>query len=149
MNNTRQNKQRKTVLIVDSDLKIVESLSNHCQAIGLEVWTATDGNQALEILDGSYPNLLMLDVDLPSSHEKSFVQILDMKELNWRVPTILLSQSSDLSSVYRVQNLGAYYVHKSANAWDRIKIFVDELVDLDCASNKDFTDDFHSKSDIL
>ena len=55
----------KTVLIVDDEPNIVLSVEFLMQRDGLDVVTANDGQEALELLASSRPDLMILDVMMP------------------------------------------------------------------------------------
>ncbi len=140
---------KKSVLIIDDDQNMVDLLSKHCRSIGLDVRTTTDGVQAVELMDQGYPDLLILDIDVHACNGKSLLQFLDIEELNWRVPAIVLCKSTDLSSVYRVKTICAYYVHKTPQALNKIEIFANELVDLASIRIDKSPYENDSKSDTL
>lgn len=52
-------------LLVDDDADILESLKNRLQWMGHEVVTATDGGAALNVIDKEYPDLMLLDLEMP------------------------------------------------------------------------------------
>ncbi len=141
--------QKKTVLIVDEDRKIVDLLSACFRSIGLDVSTADNAIEAVAILDSDHPDLLVLDIDVPSADGNSFLQLLDSQGPEWHVPSIVLSKSIDLNSLYRSQNVCAYYVHKSPQAWRKIEIFANELVDLGLAPIDESYNENNHQSDLL
>ena len=55
----------KKVLIVDDEPNIVLSVEFLMQRDGLDVVTANDGQEALEVLASSRPDLMILDVMMP------------------------------------------------------------------------------------
>ncbi len=54
-----------TVLVVDDEPRIVEFLEENLRADDYAVLTATDGEQAIDLLARSRPDLILLDVVLP------------------------------------------------------------------------------------
>ena len=55
----------KKILVVDDEPFILRSLTFVLEKSGYETYTATDGNEALEMLDEVQPDLIFLDVMMP------------------------------------------------------------------------------------
>jgi len=92
------------VLVVDDDLPIVKLLRARLHSDGFEVLVATDGAQALELIEKEAPDLVVLDIMLPK---------LDGMEVCRRVrewsmvPVIMLSARSSPWEKVECFNLGA------------------------------------------
>ncbi len=54
-----------SVLIVDDEPSILQSLSGLLSDEGFEVITATNGYEALKIIDSESPDLVLLDIWIP------------------------------------------------------------------------------------
>ena len=54
-----------TILIVDDNREIVDSLGKLLAIEGYEILTAYDGMEALSVLEKSQPDLILLDVMMP------------------------------------------------------------------------------------
>ena len=57
----------KTILVVDDEPEIVALCSDYLRASGYAVLTARDGQAALDALRTSRPDLVVLDLGLPTS----------------------------------------------------------------------------------
>lgn len=53
------------ILLVDDEPVIIDSLSYSLRREGYEVFSATDGAQALEVFEEAHPDLVILDIRLP------------------------------------------------------------------------------------
>ena len=53
------------VMVVDDSLSMRRTLELQLTRAGYQVITAKDGQEALELLAGSQPNLLLLDIEMP------------------------------------------------------------------------------------
>jgi len=60
-----ENMQQVSVLIVDDDPLVCEVLSEIAEMSGYETITAYDGHKALEIIKREFPQIIMLDLNLP------------------------------------------------------------------------------------
>ncbi len=55
----------KLVLVVDDDPEILGAITTTLEETGVDIETATDGNQAVEIAESKKPDLVILDIMLP------------------------------------------------------------------------------------
>jgi DNA-binding response OmpR family regulator len=78
------------ILVVDDDSGIRDSLSAFLRRSGFEVYTANDGQHALDDLEHYQVDLLILDVLMPRLDGRETLRRLRQSE-NW-VPVILLTQ---------------------------------------------------------
>ena len=79
------------VLIVDDDRSIRELLSEQLEGAGFEVGTSKDGKAALEELDRTEYDLLLLDVLIPHVNGFAVVDELSQDPKKSQIPTILFS----------------------------------------------------------
>ena len=63
--NVEPQAKRKTILLVDVDPEIVESMRIALEARGYEILIARDGNQGLAMAERENPDLLILDMMMP------------------------------------------------------------------------------------
>jgi CheY-like chemotaxis protein len=56
---------QKKILVVDDDLVVLKSLSFKLKAKGYDVYTATDGSQAVNTVRTQKPDLIILDLTFP------------------------------------------------------------------------------------
>jgi diguanylate cyclase (GGDEF)-like protein len=63
--NGRNGAAETLVLVADDDLDIRELVALRLRSAGYEVVTAENGRQALELVEGRMPDLLLLDVSMP------------------------------------------------------------------------------------
>jgi DNA-binding response OmpR family regulator len=103
------------ILVVDDDPEVMESislgLSLHWRDV--EVLGATDGEQALDVVEQQRPNLVLLDIGLP---RKDGYQVLREIRAFSDVPVIMLTARDDAMDKVKGLELGADdYVTKPFN----------------------------------
>ncbi len=107
-----------TLLIVDDDLSLLESLKMHFEesvseggAPRFHVVTATSAREALEQADRVRPSLVILDMMLP---DRSGLEIIDeLKSLLGDSPIVIVTAFHDMETTIRAMKLGAFdYIHK-------------------------------------
>ncbi|GER87697.1 hypothetical protein KDW_18590 [Dictyobacter vulcani] len=79
------------ILVVDDDVGIQECLQIVLETEGYEVFIARDGMQALEMLDATTPDLIILDLMMPRMNGYEFVKTLEQQGRHAHLPIILLT----------------------------------------------------------
>jgi two-component system nitrogen regulation response regulator NtrX len=103
-----------TILIVDDEKEIRDSLSAVLQDEGYDTLTASNGEEALEIIRGNVVKLLLLDLILPGIDG---VEVLrQVKETEPRMPVIMISGNVTTEAIVHAIKLDAYdFIEKSDN----------------------------------
>lgn len=92
------------ILVVDDDPAISRLLCTNLRARGYEVLTASDGQQALEVMDREIVNLIVLDIMMPNVDGVEVCR----RVREWsRVPIIMLSARGDEKGKVECLDLGA------------------------------------------
>lgn len=105
----------KTILIVDDDEIIVETLELCLEAEGYKnILTCLNGYGGLDIVDNNQISLIFLDLDLPDINGQ---MILGKINLNYpHIPIIIITGNHDLDSAINTLKNGAYdYLQKPFN----------------------------------
>lgn len=96
---------RKTILVVEDDLDLVELLRFNLDNAGFSVAAATDGAEALKKSKALLPDLILLDLMLPELDGFAVCEILRRDERTARIPIIILTAMS--GELARVAGIGA------------------------------------------
>lgn len=94
-----------TVLVVDDDLGLRETLRSLLELEGYEVALAGDGLDALRALEGVAPDAILLDLMMPRMNGEEFVQELSRRGRRAEFPIIILS--ADTRARQTADQLGA------------------------------------------
>jgi DNA-binding response OmpR family regulator len=104
---------KKKILIVDDERDIVKALTIRLQTNGYEVVTAFDGAQGVFIAHKENPDLVLLDIRMPSGNGFSVAQQLRKSSHTLHIPIIFLTGSPETNAEQRAQELGArFYIKK-------------------------------------
>lgn len=104
---------KKKILIVDDERDIVKALTIRLQTNGYEVVTAFDGAQGVFIAHKENPDLVLLDIRMPSGNGFSVAQQLRKSNHTLHIPIIFLTGSPETNAEQRAQELGArFYIKK-------------------------------------
>ncbi len=120
----------KKILAIEDDRLLLKVYQVKLEREGFEVWNATDGTAAMELVKGAkVPDLVLLDLMLPGM--SGFDLLAEIrKSKNWKdVPVIVLSNLGQSSDIARCKELGANdYVVKTdtkiADLVQRIRKFI-------------------------
>jgi len=80
-----------TILIVDDEYSLVESLADILGMEGYATLSARNGRQALELLERTRPTLLLLDFMMPVMDGIQLLEAMDKKGLLAQIPVILMT----------------------------------------------------------
>jgi len=109
----------KKILIADDEPNIVAAIEFLLKQRGHDVYTATDGTEALSLVERVVPDLVLLDVMMPQASGYEVCQNIRRRP-EWRhIKIIMLSAKGRDSEVVRGLTLGAdFYVTKPFSTRD-------------------------------
>ncbi len=101
----------KKILVVDDKNPVLLQLKRGLERNGYEVYTASRGQEALEIIGQQPVDLVLLDLRLPDINGLQVCK--DMRAQGLSLPIIIISVVHDVGSIVQALNVGADdYVHK-------------------------------------
>lgn len=114
------------LLIVDDEIDIREFARNFFKKRGIEVFTASSGSDAHEIIENEAPDLVLLDVRM---EEITGVELLkNVREQGNNVKVIMVSGVEDEAVIDEAHNLGILgFIHKPLVLDELEKIVLREL----------------------
>lgn len=114
------------LLIVDDEIDIREFARNFFQKRGIEVFTASSGDEAFEIIEQEKPDLVLLDVRM---EEMTGVELLKkVREAGLDTRVIMVSGVEDESVIEEAQAYGVLgFIHKPLVLNELEKIVLNEL----------------------
>ncbi|QCX52757.1 response regulator transcription factor [Elizabethkingia sp. JS20170427COW] len=97
----------KRILIADDEHKILMTLEYAFRKAGYEVFVARDGTEVLEILQSQLPDILLLDIMMPTMDGFTTLSHLKAHEEYQNIKTIILSAKTRESDIQKGLGLGA------------------------------------------
>jgi serine phosphatase RsbU (regulator of sigma subunit) len=95
------------ILIVDDEPFNVDYIEQELEESGYEILSATNGQEALEIIHTEAPDLVLLDIMMPVMDGFEVLSRLKENADTRDIPVIVISASTDLKSVVKGVKLGA------------------------------------------
>jgi DNA-binding response OmpR family regulator len=121
----------KRVLIADDDANIVTALNLRCEQLGLEVRNSADAMSTLNMIHSDPPDLIVLDVNMPGGNGLSVCEMLASDRKLPPIPVVMLTGRSDQETIDKCKQLGAYYVLKGPELWNRLQPIVHDLLGIE------------------
>ncbi len=117
------------LLIVDDEIDIREFAKNFFKKRGINVFTASGGGEALEILEAEKPDLVLLDVRM---EEMTGVEFLHkVRDGGNQVKIMMVSGVEDEGIINEAKGLGILgFIHKPLVLGELQKIVLKELENL-------------------
>lgn len=91
--------QRATVLVVDDDADITDTMREILEDEGHRVLVANNGLRALEVTRTEHPDLVLLDLEMPEMDGRHFLAEVRKEPDLDGVQVVVLSGSSDASDL--------------------------------------------------
>ena len=109
------------ILVADDDPIVQQFVSSILVDIGYEVFTASDGRQALDMIREIKPDLVILDLIMPYRDGYEVLRLLNEKDETKNVPVIVLSAKSREEDIIRGLEAGAEdFMTKPFNALELV-----------------------------
>ncbi len=109
-----------TNLFVDDDQAFLEACAIRAEQAGFNVAVAKNTWTALSQLDQIRPELVCLDVNMPTGNGLALGDAMVDDERMASIPLIVVTGQDDSATRQRCQALSADYVAKGPNVWDQL-----------------------------
>jgi DNA-binding response OmpR family regulator len=119
---------KKSILVVDDDRDFAESIAIRCRGLGFEAKTAATPLAAIVSMATHPPDLLCLDVNLPTGNGLDLCQHLVRNSSVAQLPVIIITGQTDRETIFRAANLRTRYLYKSPDVWRRLRPLIEELL---------------------
>ena len=116
------------ILVVDDDREFAESIAARCRGLGFEVETAGTPLAAIASMVAHPPDLLCLDVNLPTGDGLDLCEYLVRDRAAPQIPVIVLTGQTDRETIFRSAQLRTRYLHKSTDVWQRLRPLIEKLL---------------------
>jgi len=111
----------KVVLVVENDKFLANAYRIKCQNEDFEVLVASDGNEALRILEEKTPNVILLDLVMPNKDGFEFMAEVNKDPELKKIPILITSNLEQEEDVKKAMSMGAKdYVIKSDTPLEEI-----------------------------
>ena len=95
-----------TILVVDDDPYIQEALGDRLESLGYRVTRASDGKQALELIDHQDPQMVFLDIEMPGMKGLDVLREIRAREKDF--PVVMITAYGSVDLAVEAMKEGAY-----------------------------------------
>ncbi len=118
----------KTILVVDDEESICQSLQGILSDEGYEVRTVGSGEEALKAIEEDLPDLVLLDIWLPGMDGLEALKII--KTDYPQVPVIMMSGHGTIETAVKATKLGAFDFIEKPISLEKVVLLVNHALDL-------------------
>jgi DNA-binding NtrC family response regulator len=113
-----------SILIVDDDEVMQETLSDVLRKRGYELFTVSSGNGALSVIKKNIIDLILLDMRLP---DVDGLEVLKrIKELDTEILVIIMTAYSDVQTAVAAMKAGAYHYINKPFELEELKLMIEK-----------------------
>lgn len=124
-NKTTGKDSKKTVLIIEDDMFLVKAYQIKFQKEGIDAKIASDGKEALALLEKDPPAVVLLDLMLPGISGFTVLEAIRKNDRWKKVPVLILSNLGQPQDIERGKALGVVDYIVKANV--KINDIVDKV----------------------
>ena len=117
----------RTVLVVDDEESILQSLQGILSDEGLEVITAASGPEALEKTDEMIPDIVLLDIWMPEMD--GIETLVKIKVSHPNLPVVMMSGHGTIETAVKATKLGAYDFIEKPLSLEKVLLTINNAVD--------------------
>lgn len=119
------------ILVVDDDKLVRDLYGAEFRNVGFDVATAKDGEEALEKLPSFNPNVVLLDIMMPSIHGFQVLDIARNTPSVKKAKIVVFTALGDSDAREKAQDLGADgYLVKAQTTMKEVVEYVQKLLEV-------------------
>lgn len=119
-----------TILLIDDDSDVLGAIGARCRARGYNVLRAHNLLTAMSLVECHRPDVLCVDVQMPTGNGLSFCESLAANEVTRDIPIIVLTGQRDEETIRECRRLGATYVPKRPDVWSELEPLLEKLMEM-------------------
>ncbi|MBT8349632.1 MAG: sigma-54 dependent transcriptional regulator [Deltaproteobacteria bacterium] len=116
-----------SVLIVDDEPSILQSLGGLLSDEGFEILTASNGYEALKIIDKESPDLVLLDIWMPGID--GIETLKEIKKDNPYIQVIIITGHGNIETAVKATKLGAFDLIEKPLSIDKVIVSINNALD--------------------
>jgi two-component system nitrogen regulation response regulator NtrX len=115
-----------TILIVDDEITILQSLSGILSDEGYETLTASNGYEALKIIEEESPDLVLLDIWMPGMD--GIETLREIKRTNPFLQVVIISGHGTIETAVKATKLGAYHFVEKPLSIEKVVVTINNAL---------------------
>jgi two-component system response regulator MtrA len=98
---------KKQILVVDDEIGALKLIGIMLERGGFQVVEARDAHAALDVLENTVPDMIILDVMMPGMNGIDLCKVIRSREVTSTTPVLILSARGDAESIIHGIEAGA------------------------------------------
>ncbi len=115
-----------TIIIVDDEPSIVQSMKGLLADEGFDVLTASNGYEALQMIDNESPDLILLDIWMPGID--GLETLKEIKTSNPFIQVIIITGHGNVETAVKATKLGAFDLIEKPISFDKIIVAINNAL---------------------
>ena len=115
-----------TLLIVDDEPSIVQSMKGLLTDEGFDVLTASNGYEALQMIDNDSPDLVLLDIWMPGID--GLETLKEIKTNNPFIQVIIITGHGNIETAVKATKLGAFDLIEKPLSFDKVIVAINNAL---------------------
>lgn len=115
-----------TLLIVDDEPSIVRSMKGLLSDEGFDVLTASNGYEALQMIDNESPDLVLLDIWMPGID--GLETLKEIKSNNPFIQVIIITGHGNIETAVKATKLGAFDLIEKPLSFDKVIVAINNAL---------------------
>lgn len=99
--------KNKKILVIEDEATLQKALNEVLTGEGYQVFSATDGQKGLELVQEEKPDLILLDIIMPKMDGFEVLKRIKEDDAISQIPIIILTNLSDVNDIQKALDLGA------------------------------------------
>jgi len=99
---------KRTILLVDDDTSLLETLHDFLSFEGYHVITAASGEQALVLLRQTRPDIIILDMSMPGMGGVGFLERITNPDRSTRFPVLVLTARAAMAEYFATRQIDGF-----------------------------------------
>ncbi|MDH4231611.1 MAG: sigma-54 dependent transcriptional regulator [Nitrospirota bacterium] len=116
------------ILIIDDDNDLRSVLKDVLSDEGFSVSEASNGTLGMHIFSDNPPHAVLLDLKMP--HMNGIDTLSELKQINPKIPVIILTAYGDIPTAVEAMRLGAYDFTTKPPEFDRLILLIRRAIEL-------------------
>ena len=115
-----------TILIVDDEPSIVQSMKGLLLDEGFDVLSASNGYEALQMIDNESPDLVLLDIWMPGID--GLETLKEIKSNNPFIQVIIITGHGNVETAVKATKLGAFDLIEKPLSFDKVTVAINNAL---------------------
>jgi len=116
------------ILVIDDDRDLVDLIAARCRELGYQVDTARNSLAAVISMIRRQPDLILLDVNMPTGNGLDLCHYLAHESNVPTKPVIIMSGQNNPATIRRCAELRACYLRKSTDFWPELRAEIEKVL---------------------